>query len=151
MYPSIIAAHKVAPAHLDTNAFCNLIDWLKNKRVEVKHSDEDTVDGIDRDTLALVLKIVINSVYGKLGFENGNLYDRLAVLKTTINGQLMMLMLVEELELHNIHVLSANTDGIVIKLYKRDIDVIIVLKMIGNKLLNLSLILIIIIVLLVEI
>ena len=122
MYPSIIAAHKVAPAHLDTNAFCNLIGWLKNKRVEVKHSDEDTVDGIDRDTLALVLKIVINSVYGKLGFENGNLYDRLAVLKTTINGQLMMLMLVEELELHNIHVLSANTDGIVIKLYKRDID-----------------------------
>lgn len=151
MYPSIIAAHKVAPAHLDTNAFCNLIGWLKNKRVEVKHSDKDTVDGIDRDTLALVLKIVINSVYGKLGFENGNLYDRLAVLKTTINGQLMMLMLVEELELHNIHVLSANTDGIVIKLYKRDIDVIIVLKMIGNKLLNLSLILIIIIVLLVEI
>lgn len=123
MYPSIIAAHKVAPAHLDTNAFCNLIGWLKNKRVEVKHSDEDTVDGIDRDTLALVLKIVINSVYGKLGFENGNLYDRLAVLKTTINGQLMMLMLVEELELNNIHVLSANTDGIVIKLYKRDIDV----------------------------
>ena len=123
MYPSIIAAHKVAPAHLDTNAFCNLIGWLKNKRVEVKHSDEDTVDGIDRDTLALVLKIVINSVYGKLGFENGNLYDRLAVLKTTINGQLMMLMLVEELELHNIHVLSANTDGIVIKLYKRDTDV----------------------------
>lgn len=67
MYPSIIAAHKVAPAHLDTNAFCNLIGWLKNKRVEVKHSSEDVVDGIDRDTLALVLKIVINSVYGKLG------------------------------------------------------------------------------------
>ena len=35
----------------------------------------------------------------------------------------MMLMLVEELELNNIHVLSANTDGIVIKLYKRDIDI----------------------------
>lgn len=71
----------------------------------------------------MVLKIVINSVYGKLGFEAGNLYDRLAVLKTTINGQLMMLMLVEELEINNIHVLSANTDGIVIKLYKRDIDI----------------------------
>ena len=101
--------------------------------------------------LALVLKIVINSVYGKLGFENGNLYDRLAVLKTTINGQLMMLMLVEELELHNIHVLSANTDGIVIKLINEILMFIIVLKMSGNKLLNLSLILIIIIVLLVEI
>ena len=36
--------------------FVILLVGLKNKRVEVKHSDEDTVDGIDRDTLALVFK-----------------------------------------------------------------------------------------------
>ena len=83
----------------------------------------NVINSILSSYYSLVLKIVINSVYGKLGFEAGSLYDRLAVLKTTINGQLMMLMLVEELELNNIHVLSANTDGIVIKLYKRDIDV----------------------------
>lgn len=123
MYPSIIAAHKIAPAHIDTNAFCNLIEWLRQKRIVVKHSKDNIVDGIDRDTLALVLKIVINSIYGKLGSEKGNIYDRLAVLKTTINGQLMMLMLIEELEINNIHVISANTDGIVIKLYKKDIDI----------------------------
>ena len=51
------------------SAFRNLIQWMKDTRVTVKHSDEAVVDGIPRDVLALVLKIVINSIYGKFGFE----------------------------------------------------------------------------------
>lgn len=46
------------------------------------------------------------------------LYDRLAQLKVTINGQLMIIMLCEQLELAGIHVISANTDGIIVKLPK---------------------------------
>lgn len=42
---------------------------MKQKRVDVKHSEEEYIDGIAKDILALVLKIVINSIYGKLGFE----------------------------------------------------------------------------------
>lgn len=53
-------------------------------------------------------------------FEKGDLCDRIAVLKVTINGQLMILMLCEELELNGIEVMSANTDGIVVKLHKRN-------------------------------
>ena len=90
---------------------------MKQKRVDVKHSEEEYIDGIAKDILALVLKIVINSIYGKLGFEKGDLYDRLAVLKVTVNGQLMLLMLCEALELDNIHIISANTDGIMVKVY----------------------------------
>ena len=121
-YPSIIGVHKVAPAHIDTNAFCNLINWMKQTRVDVKHSEEEYIDGIAKDILALVLKIVINSIYGKLGFEKGDLYDRLAVLKVTVNGQLMLLMLCEALELDNIHIISANTDGIMVKVYASQED-----------------------------
>lgn len=121
MYPSIIAAHGVYPEHLNKGAFVGLVSWMRDTRVEVKHSTETHIDGIPTGVLALVLKIVINAIYGKLGFEKGPLYDRLAVLKVTINGQLMMLMLIEELELNGIKVISANTDGIVIKLYNRDI------------------------------
>lgn len=44
------------------------------------------------------------------------LYDRFAQMQVTINGQLMTMTLIEELELNGIHVISANTDGIVIKL-----------------------------------
>lgn len=123
MYPSIIAAYNIAPAHMIKHVFVNLISWMRDTRVEVKHSAEAIIDGIPKDVLALVLKIVINSIYGKLGFEAGSLYDRLAVLKVTINGQLLMLMLVEELELNNIHVISANTDGLMIKIYDNQWDV----------------------------
>ena len=55
-----------------------------------------------------------------MGFEAGDICDRLAVLQVTINGQLMIMMLCESLELAGIEVVSANTDGIVVKLYKRN-------------------------------
>lgn len=117
-YPSIIAYYGVAPKHMVKSAFRNLIQWMKDTRVEVKHSNEAVIDGIPRDVFALVLKIVINSIYGKFNFEQGPLYDRLATLEVTINGQLMMLMLCEELELNNIPIISANTDGIMVKVYE---------------------------------
>lgn len=50
------------------------------------------------------------------------LYDRFAQMQVTINGQLMTMTLVEALELEGIHVISANTDGIVIKLPKDKFD-----------------------------
>lgn len=117
-YPSIMAFYGVAPAHMIKSAFRNLIQWMKDTRVTVKHSDEAVVDGIPRDVFALVLKIVINSIYGKFGFENGPLYDRLATLQVTINGQLMLLMLCEELEANGIPIISANTDGLMVKVYE---------------------------------
>lgn len=119
-YPSLMSIYKIAPKHIDQKCFTKLITWLKETRVKAKHSKEDYIDDIPKDILAQVLKIVINSIYGKLGFSKGDLYDRLAVLQVTINGQLLMLMLCEELELNNIEIISANTDGIVVKLYKKD-------------------------------
>ena len=49
----------------------------------------------------------------KLGFEYSWLYDLKAMYRVTINGQLYLMSLIEDLELANIHVISANTDGIV--------------------------------------
>ena len=121
-YPSLMSVYKIAPAHMNEGIFAKLITWLKDTRVKAKHSKEDYIDGVPAGLLAEALKIVINSIYGKLGFEKGDLCDRLAVLKVTINGQLMIMMLCEQLELAGIEVMSANTDGIVIKLYKRDKD-----------------------------
>ena len=119
-YPSIMDVYKIAPAHMNEGVFVKLIHWLKETRVTAKHSKEDYIDGIPKDVLAQVLKIVINSIYGKLGFEKGDICDRIAVLKVTINGQLMIMMLCESLELAGIEVVSANTDGIVVKLHKKN-------------------------------
>lgn len=120
-YPSIMVQYGVAPAHLDQKVFVKLIKWIRDTRVTAKHTKGD-IDGVPANILAAVLKIVINAIYGKLGFEHGDLCDRLAVLKVTINGQLMIMMLCEELELNGIEVISANTDGIVVKLYENKVD-----------------------------
>lgn len=124
-YPSIMIAYEVYPEHLNRSVFVKLVKFLRDTRVAAKHAkgDEQIVQGVPNKIVAEALKIVINSIYGKLGFENGFLYDRLAQLKVTINGQLMTMTLVEELELNGIHVVSANTDGIVLKLpnNKRDV------------------------------
>lgn len=121
-YPSLMSVYQIAPAHINKDVFVKLITWLRETRVEAKHSKEPFIDGIPKDILAQVLKIVINSIYGKLGFEKGDICDRLAVLKVTINGQLLLLKLCETLELNGIEVYSANTDGIVVKVYKSKKD-----------------------------
>lgn len=117
-YPSLISSYNIAPEHLDRVTFVKLVTWLKDTRITAKHSKEEFIDGIHKSILAEVLKIVINSIYGKLRFKNGELYDELAALQVTVNGQLYLLMLTEWFELAGIPVISANTDGIVVKVYK---------------------------------
>ena len=121
-YPSIMAEYEIGPEHLNIHIFSKLIRWLRDTRIEAKHSKQDIIDGIPKNILAEALKIVINSIYGKLGFAYGDLCDRLAVLKVTINGQLMIMMLCEELELNGIEIVSANTDGIVVKLFENKVE-----------------------------
>lgn len=117
-YPSIMVEYKVAPKHLDKNTFISCVKYYRDTRVTAKHSKEKLIDGVPPKILAEALKIVINSIYGKFSFEKGDIYDRLCTLIITINGQLMIMMLCEELELNGIEVVSANTDGIVVKLHK---------------------------------
>ena len=75
------------------------------------------------DIIQLRYGQVYNESYNVNKSELFFLYDRFAQLQVTINGQLMTMTLVEELELNDIHVISANTDGIVIKLPRDKIDV----------------------------
>jgi len=61
------------------------------------------------------LKIVINGWFGKQGSKYSILYSPHGLIQTTVTGQLSLLMLIERLELAGIRVVSANTDGVVIK------------------------------------
>lgn len=103
-----------------------MVRYFRDTRVKCKHTPDSegyVMEGVPNKLAAEALKIVINSIYGKFGSELFFLYDRLAQLKVTINGQLMTMTLVEELELNGIHVVSANTDGIVIKLPRNKKDI----------------------------
>lgn len=124
-YPSIDIAYHVCPAHLYDGVFNKMLLFFRDTRIKCKHTKDSegyVIKGVPNKIAAEALKIVINSIYGKFGSEKFWLYDRFAQMQTTINGQLMTMTLIESLELNGIHVISANTDGIVIKLPRNKFD-----------------------------
>lgn len=117
-YPNMIRSLKVCQKHLIPKAWFRIADTIVDERLEHKHLAKDkSLDVIERDkhaTAAACLKIVANAgIFGKMGSEQSFLCDKKAMYQVTINGQLFLLMLIEKLELAGIHVISANTDGIV--------------------------------------
>lgn len=117
-YPNMIRSLKVCQKHLLPKAWFRIADTIVDERLEHKHLSKDkSLDSKERDkhaTAAACLKIVANAgIFGKMGSEKSFLCDKKAMYQVTINGQLFLLMLIEKLELAGIHVISANTDGIV--------------------------------------
>ncbi len=82
-------------------------DFL-NRRLEAKRAGNKKV--------ANALKILLNGTYGKLGSMYSKVYAPDLLLGVTITGQLNLLCLIDELEkIKGVTVLSANTDGIMVK------------------------------------
>lgn len=110
-YPTLTINLNVAPAHLIAEAFIAVTKIMKDQRLQAKaDGDHTTADS---------LKITINvGMFGKFNFEYEFLFDTLCTLIITINGQLMLLMLIERLALAGIQNVSANTDGIVCRIPK---------------------------------
>ena len=105
-YPFIILNQGLYPKHLGTN-FLSVYNSIVQRRLAAKRA------GNKKD--ANSLKIVINGSFGKLGSKYSILYSPDLLIQVTISGQLNLLMLIEQIELAGINVVSANTDGIVIK------------------------------------
>lgn len=117
-YPNLIRSLKVCQKHLNPKAWFRIADTIVDERTEHKYLAKDKslslIQQIKHFTAAACLKIVANAgIFGKMGSEKSFLCDKKAMYKVTINGQLFLLMLIERLEDAGIHVISANTDGIV--------------------------------------
>lgn len=103
-YPRIKINQNLYPKHIG-QVYIDVYSTIVNRRVSAKRSgDKTTADS---------LKITINGAFGKLGSKWSILYSPDLMLQVTLSGQLCLLMLVERLELAGMHVISANTDGIV--------------------------------------
>ena len=102
-YPSMIIEFGFIPATLG-KPFLKLYKRIYKERMKAKKTgDKTTADGF---------KIVLNGSFGKLGSKYSVLYAPDLMLQVTITGQLMLLMLIEELEQNSFEVVSANTDGV---------------------------------------
>lgn len=105
-YPFIILNLGLYPQHLGPN-FLHVYRSIVDRRIAAKERGDMVVSDS--------LKITINGSFGKLGSKYSVLYAPDLLIQVTITGQLSLLMLIERLELAGISVVSANTDGIVIK------------------------------------
>ena len=105
-YPFIILGQGLFPPHLGPE-FLHVYRSIVERRLRAKSAGNKPI--------AESLKIVINGSFGKFGSKYSILYAPHFLIQTTITGQLSILMLIERLEYAGIHVVSANTDGIVIK------------------------------------
>jgi hypothetical protein len=117
-YPAIIINNRKYPAHLGKE-FLSGYKRMFERRLELKPlaKKDKRIKGI-----VGALKLAVNSVYGKSSDMQSWIYDRQLTMFTTITGELSLLMLIEAYELEGIHVISANTDGVTIRIKKTDID-----------------------------
>ena len=104
-YPSIILNLDLAPAN--SKGYFNKV---YREIVETRLAAKKNKDSITSD----MLKVTINSSFGKLGSKWSTLYAPQLLIQVTLTGQLSLLMLIERLEAAGIKVVSANTDGIVV-------------------------------------
>ena len=103
MYPSLLIKHKLTPRHLG-ESFLKVYEQLYHERIEAKHSGQKLKN--------LALKLTLNSVTGKMQQEESWMYDPFNVFKIRINGQLILLMLVDRLLELNCKIVQINTDGV---------------------------------------
>ena len=106
-YPKLMLVCGIYPDHLGP-LFLEIYRSIHTRRLKAKKTKDKVTD--------MTLKIVLNGTFGKLGSKWSVLYAPNLMLQVTITGQLVLLMLIEELELAGISVISANTDGIVSKI-----------------------------------
>jgi len=105
-YPNIIIKLNLYPEGLGPEF---LIHYKKiiAERIAAKRSG----DKVRNETL----KIVINGSFGKLGSKYSCLYSPQLLIQVTVTGQLILLNLIDYLTNNGCEVISANTDGIVVK------------------------------------
>lgn len=122
-YPAIILLLRLAPQHLG-EAFLKVYKHIVDQRLEAKGKAKVAKKAGNKSeekhwtTIANSLKIVVNGSFGKLGSKWSVLYAPQLLIQVTITGQLSLLMLIERMELAGFEVISANTDGIVIRCEK---------------------------------
>jgi hypothetical protein len=105
-YPAIIIQTGLYPRHLG-KSFLDVYRGIRDTRIIAKRTGDKTVNE--------TLKIVLNGSFGKFGNPWSILYSPDLLIQVTVTGQLALLMLIEAIESCGIAVVSANTDGIVIK------------------------------------
>jgi DNA polymerase len=111
-YPRLMIFHNL----LTRNAkYPERFRQIYERRIELKHAGKKKEQA--------PLKIVINGTYGICKDPQNKAYDPRNANLVCINGQLMLLDLIEHLEaVDSFELIQSNTDGLIIKIHRKDFD-----------------------------
>lgn len=109
LYPSMLLEYNFYPEHLGKE-FKEIYAKIKEERIEAKHNGNTNKNE--------TLKLSLNGLSGNLQNEFSWCYSPLAVMKIRINGQLLLLMLAENIVNIGCKIIQANTDGLFVLLKK---------------------------------
>ena len=103
-YPNLAIRNKWSPAHLNREMFCDLYEWMFEERKKYPKGS----------ALNYLFKIILNATYGLSKNRHSFLYDPELTFRITVNGQLLLAMLYEQvmLRIPDAIPLMQNTDGL---------------------------------------
>ena len=105
-YPSTAIAQRFRPAHFP-ETFCDIYASLKEQRKSYKKGTAENA----------MLKLALNGVYGDTNNPYSVFYDPLMTMRITLNGQLLLCLLAENLlKIPGLRLLGLNTDGLTVQL-----------------------------------
>jgi hypothetical protein len=102
LYPTIMILLEMYPPKIG-KVFTKVFKSIRVRRFEAKLAKNKKEDA--------VFKEVLVSTFGKLGECYGDLYAPSELVRTTVTGQLALLMIAERIEALGITICSFNTDG----------------------------------------
>lgn len=117
-YPSIMIALNICPPQIGAQFMHIFRGWKVGRDIDKAKAEDVSLPKEARakhKKNANSKKTLTNGTFGKLWSMWSIYYYPQGGIQVTITGQLALLMLIEMLELHGISVISANTDGIVLR------------------------------------
>lgn len=111
-YPSLAIANRIYPEHL-TDRFCNIYADMKEQRIKYAKGTPENA----------MLKLALNGVFGDSNNKHSPFYDPQCTMAITVNGQLSLCMLYEELrKIPALELIQVNTDGLTVRLPRDSVD-----------------------------
>lgn len=115
LYPSIILSEQWTPGRDSLGVFPRLLERLRTFRLNAKDSAKNAKTSEEKDyysALQSTFKILINSFYGYLGFEQGFLNDYDMAERVTTRGREILTLMLDTLESSGAKIIEMDTDGI---------------------------------------
>ena len=104
-YPNLAIVNNFYPEHLGLD-FCEIYKDVYEQRKRYKKGTSENA----------MLKLALNGVYGDSNNQYSPFYDPQYTMSITINGQLLLCMMVDQLlKIPNLELIQINTDGLTIK------------------------------------